>query len=292
MEEDKDYNESNTIDDFYFHNDGTLAILPEYESNFKIEDKMLLYKQYFGNPSETSYVSLGSVLTCTEGCSLSRLDANEVTQVFVGSNIPVLTCKDRKVGSNIHTFGVCNCKGTGKKCNPVIREDWKQAGNNRVLIYKVSTDEYSDALKSNAIAVCSVGGYIKIAEVNEPEQNTSEEESVVLGSPDYMDELQDFLDNYAAKEGWKYGINASQMGAYQGIMKIIDDVNAYGDTGKIPDDYWLALCKKFNGLVARYGSVYEELHFFRNKLNRAPESLDEMITINKSLISEERQGLF
>lgn len=292
MGENKNSNESNTIDDFYFNNDMSLAILSKCENNFTVEDKMLLYKQYFGNPTETSYVPLGSVLACSKGECLSRLGANEAAQVFVGNNIPVLTCKDREVGSNIFTFGICNCKGDRIKCNPVINEDWKQAGNNRAMIYNANSDEYVGALKSSAISVCNAGGYIKVAEVNEPVQkNELKEEPIVLGSPDYMDELQDFLDNYQATEGWRFGLNASKMGAAEGIKKIMDDVNNYGDTSEIPDDYWLTLCKRFNGLVTRYGSVYEELHFFRNKLNRAPKTLDEMIITNKSLASEKKWRL-
>lgn len=169
---------------------------------------MFLYKQYFGDPAETSYVPLGSILTCSKGAGFSRLGANEV------------------------------------------------------------------------------------AEVNEPAlRSASEEEPIVLGSPDYMDELQDFLDHYLATEGYKFLQNASQMVAAKGIQKIMDDVNIYGDAGKIPDDYWFALCKKFNSLVMIYGGVYEELHFFRNKLNRAPKTLDEMIAANKTLAPENKWRL-
>ena len=69
------------------------------------------------------------------------------------------------------------------------------------MICRADSDEYAYALKSNAISVCTVGGYIKVTEVSEPAlRNIPEEEPVVLGSPDYMDELQDFLDNYQATE--------------------------------------------------------------------------------------------
>ena len=289
MEETKNYNENNTIDDFYFNNDMFLAILSGLENT---EDRMYLYKQYFGNPAETSYVPLGSILTCSKGAGLSRLGASEVAQVFVGNNIPVLTCKDREVGSNIFSFGICNCRGDRTKCNPVIPEDWKQKGYNRAMICRADSDKYAYALKSNAISVCTVGGYIKVTEVSEPAlRNIPEEEPVVLGSPDYMDELQDFLDNYQATEGYKFAQGASQMVAAKGIQKVMDDVNTYGDTGKIPDDYWLTLCKKFNSLVMIYGGVYEELHFFRNKLNRAPKTLDEMIVTNKALAPEKKWRL-
>ena len=42
MEETKNYNENNTIDDFYFNNDMFLAILSGLENT---EDRMYLYKQ-------------------------------------------------------------------------------------------------------------------------------------------------------------------------------------------------------------------------------------------------------
>lgn len=44
-------------------------------------------------------------------------------------------------------------------------------------------------------------------------------------------------------------------------------------------------------LVMIYGGVYEELHFFRNKLNRAPKTLDEMIATNKTLAPEKKWRL-
>ena len=63
MEETKNYNENNTIDDFYFNNDMFLAILSGLENT---EDRMYLSKQYCGNPAETSYVACGSILTCSQ----------------------------------------------------------------------------------------------------------------------------------------------------------------------------------------------------------------------------------
>lgn len=128
-----------------------------------------------------------------------------------------------KVGSNIFPFGICNCGDGRKMCNPVIHEDWKQRGYNRAMICRAGSDGYACALKSNAISVCTVGGYIKVAEVNESAPgNTPEEEPAVVGSPDYMDELQDFLDDYQTTEGYKLAQGAnlkfvSADGLFEGV---------------------------------------------------------------------------
>lgn len=43
-----------------------------------------------------------------------------------------------------------------------------------------------------------------------------------------------------------------------------------------PGDYWRVLCLQFNKYVQQIGAVSKELHYFRNKLNRCPLTLDEM----------------
>lgn len=286
MSHNSKYDENNNTGDFYFNNDGTLIIPSEYQTN--TEEAMMLYKQYFGNAGDTSYVTLGSILTCTQGCGLSRLSASEVAQVYVGNDTPVLTCSDREVGSNIHTFGTCNCLNT--ECKPVIKEDWKQSGNNTALIYKASTDEYEYALKASGVTVCSFGGYIKVAEVNDPAQKVSKKEPVILGSPEYMDELEELLDSYNKDYSYIKGVERKILKSSAGMEKVMTDVNNYGDTDKISDDYWLTLCKKVNEFVLVIG-VSKEIHYFRNKLNRAPKSLEEMITANKNLSSEKKWRL-
>jgi hypothetical protein len=48
----------------------------------------------------------------------------------------------------------------------------------------------------------------------------------------------------------------------------------------IPFEYWDAFCEYFNDRIKGV-KIDEDLHYFRVKLNRAPESLDEMMKIDE-----------
>jgi len=45
----------------------------------------------------------------------------------------------------------------------------------------------------------------------------------------------------------------------------------------VSDADWLSFCLFFNEQVKKYGTITEELHYFRIKLNRCPENLNDMI---------------
>ena len=64
---------------------------------------------------------------------------------------------------------------------------------------------------------------------------------------------------------------------------MMKDVNRYEKClYTVSDENWLRFCEFFNECVQTYGNVDEELHYFRLKLNRAPETLEKMIeTIKK-----------
>ncbi|GEM_PF-5884806 len=110
----------------------------------------------------------------------------------------------------------------------------------------------------------------------------SSTDKVVLGSPAYMRELEEHLSDVRKKNWWV--LNGEKLVFDAGITKIMNDVNNYGDTDGISDNYWTTLCEKLNLLINQYGEVpYKELHYFRNKLNRSPKTRDEMVTkINNS----------
>jgi len=74
-----------------------------------------------------------------------------------------------------------------------------------------------------------------------------------------------------------------------GLKKIMTDVkNNSSQLDNISEDNFIRLCKKFNDLVLGYGTVYEELHYFRNYINRAPITLNDMIQLNKNLPSDNK----
>jgi len=56
------------------------------------------------------------------------------------------------------------------------------------------------------------------------------------------------------------------------MMKDVNDCEKY--LFLVSDENWLRFCEFFNECVMEYGTVDEELHYFRLKLNRAPETLE------------------
>ena len=114
----------------------------------------------------------------------------------------------------------------------------------------------------------ATGGSGNYCDPDDPQYNKH-----ILGTSDYLKDL----DNYSATEALK---------------KIMSDVYAYGDTSRISDVNWKELCLKINDLVSlskvfdnlgsKTGEAFEfakAVHYFRNKLNRSPKTLDEMIAL-------------
>ena len=59
---------------------------------------------------------------------------------------------------------------------------------------------------------------------------------------------------------------------------MMQDVNIYEDyTFSVSDENWLKFCEFFNECVMDYGSITKELHYFRLKLNRTPDSFKELV---------------
>ena len=115
--------------------------------------------------------------------------------------------------------------------------------------------------------------------------------SDVLGSTAYLDHLTYLMDEYVASEGWKYGNNGYIITAGRAIEIMKRDVENYADVSTISDGNWRAFCNKFNSYVRLYGAVNKETHYFRNRLNRAPQSLDALIAYNLSASSATRWRL-
>lgn len=85
----------------------------------------------------------------------------------------------------------------------------------------------------------------------------------VLGSASYNQQIQNIV---------------SQKGAREAFNQIMDDVNKYGS--KLDDfgsDNVASFNTLVNSVVKQVGAVDKEMHFFRNKLNRCPSSLDAMM---------------
>ena len=79
-----------------------------------------------------------------------------------------------------------------------------------------------------------------------------------------------------------YKINHDSMINKNKLDIMMNDVNNCPYTYLVSDENWLNFCLFFNECVDKYGTVDEELHYFRLKLNRAPATLEEMIDLINS----------
>lgn len=109
-----------------------------------------------------------------------------------------------------------------------------------------------------------------------------------LGDSNYLD----YVDREARKAGesWRADINQILIGG-KGTEIIKGDIEAekisskYSDIKDIPyakpGDPWRVVCLQFNKYVAMGNAVNKDLHYFRNKLNRYPKTLDLLLDAQK-----------
>ena len=75
------------------------------------------------------------------------------------------------------------------------------------------------------------------------------------------------------------------------IERIMRDINN-SQSGGISDEKFNDLAIYFANLIVMQGSVSKQEHYFRNKLNRAPQTLDDMVELNANLPEDEKWKLF
>ena len=61
------------------------------------------------------------------------------------------------------------------------------------------------------------------------------------------------------------------------MMSDYDTYSKHSDPDEIPDDMWDAYCTEFNKAIRGSDVDTQDIHYFRNKLNRAPVTRDELI---------------
>lgn len=87
-------------------------------------------------------------------------------------------------------------------------------------------------------------------------------------------------------------ILATRYGSKAALTKIMTDVDKYGsqiDKNKYEDN--LRLYKLISFYVHKVGAIDMETHYFRNKLNRAPQTLKELLLSNTKLPANRRWKL-
>ncbi len=116
-----------------------------------------------------------------------------------------------------------------------------------------------------------------------------------FGTNDYIQDITNYAKNKfnSLNAFEKLLCNNDNKRAEFAIEAMMRDVNECPYTYLVSDEDWLRFCLFFNENVQEYNKVDEELHYFRNKLNRAPATLDEMINlINSTTDDDDKWILF
>ena len=100
-------------------------------------------------------------------------------------------------------------------------------------------------------------------------------EEEILGSEAYLERLNERAPLYFPN----IKINYSALCAAKAAL-MMDDYYIYcehNNPDNISDEMWDAYCTEFNKAIRGSGLVTEDIHYFRNKLNRAPATRDELM---------------
>jgi hypothetical protein len=127
-------------------------------------------------------------------------------------------------------------------------------------------------------ATCNLPGPLEYQKQDIRLNTTIALNSLVLGSKDYVNEIQKVAD---------------KAGNQPALSKVMEDVNKYGyQIDKNDPQNNLRLYKLVSSLIQKVGYVDMKSHYFRNKLNRAPKTLKEMLRLNAALPSNKRWRLY
>ncbi len=213
--------------------------------------------------------------------------------------VPTVTLDSPSNGSTYAVGQKVYITGTGRNCDHIavfINNNWveTQDGNYFSYYYTIPyAGSFSICLKGRNVPGSSEGTlHITSSITIQGIGNQPTVDGKVMGSQAYIDMIDKVMDD-EAKKYWnltpEYLVKTV---AAAGLKKIMTDVkNNSSQLDNISEDNFIRLCKKVNSLVWQYGSVYQELHYFRNYLNRSPETLGEMIQLNKSLSSDKKWRL-
>ena len=124
--------------------------------------------------------------------------------------------------------------------------------------------------------------------LSDPTEEDSDGDDLYDGQAHYLS-AQDFtmpkdpmplLKTYFPKFGteeYKQYTEQNYDGVDYQIKHMMSTVNRCKYTDLVDDENWLKFCEYFNGRVLEYGKVTQKIHYFRLKLNRTPESFEELV---------------
>ena len=185
MQDDEDIfqkkDETYYINDFKFTGTGS----KRRENEALAEEMMFYHQQYHISIEENPYVTQGSILACTKGTNLTRLDARTAVDIRdIVTGLPVLGCDACKTDENIYSFYGCRASdisdmptrpviaGGYKKCIPTLGM-WTQ-NHDAPLIWNSVNGDQTVTLIRDSVMVCRFGGMIGVVEIPEEQGNASQ----------------------------------------------------------------------------------------------------------------------
>ena len=124
--------------------------------------------------------------------------------------------------------------------------------------------------------------------LSDPTEEDSDGDDLYDGQAHYLS-AQDFtmpkdpmplLKTYFPKFGteeYKQYTEQNYDGVDYQIKHMMSTVNRCEYTDLVSDEDWLRFCEYFNERVLEYGKITQDIHYFRLKLNRTPDSFEELV---------------
>ncbi|MBD5485378.1 MAG: VWA domain-containing protein [Lachnospiraceae bacterium] len=151
--------------------------------------------------------------------------------------------------------------------NNAVRQNLEEIANvtgGLALTYTINNASF---IADEIFAHRAYQNYINVT----PNGQIKEEE--ILGSEAYLKKLRERV--------FLCGINGYTMLCVAKVDLMMEDYDSYSehsDPDDIPDEMWDAYCTEFNNAICGIGAITEkDIHYFRNKLNRAPATREELI---------------
>ena len=88
--------------------------------------------------------------------------------------------------------------------------------------------------------------------------------------------LKTYFPKFGTEEYKQYTEQNYEGVDYQ-IKHMMSTVNRCKYTDLVSDEDWLRFCEYFNERVLEYGKITQDIHYFRLKLNRTPESFADLV---------------
>lgn len=153
--------------------------------------------------------------------------------------------------------------------NNAVKENLEEIANvTDGLAFTYRNNNVSDIV-DEVFAHQAYQNYINVT----PTEQIKEED--ILGSEAYLKKLRTRVHLHLSGMPETYnalcGIKVSIM------MDDYDTYSRHSDPDDIPDEMWDAYCTEFNNAICGFGVGTEDIHYFRNKLNRAPATRDALI---------------